>query len=67
MIEAAALVALVVQDWGDFTIITTLLVFNAVLGFWEELTIAIESLKSSLALLSRALRDGDNRHETIQG
>jgi H+-transporting ATPase len=67
MIEAAALVALVVQDCGDFTIITTLLVFNAVLGFWEELTIAIESLKSSLALLSRALRDGDNRHETIQG
>ena len=29
MIEAAALMALLVQDWGDFTIITSLLVFNA--------------------------------------
>ena len=36
MIEAAALVALVVKDWGDFTIITSLLLFNALLGFWEE-------------------------------
>jgi H+-transporting ATPase len=29
MIEAAALMALVVGDWGDFTIITSLLLFNA--------------------------------------
>ena len=36
MIEAAALMALLVKDWGDFAIITGLLVFNAVLGFWEE-------------------------------
>src|SRR6266542_6477338 len=33
MIEAAALVALIVRDWGDFTIITALLLFNALLGF----------------------------------
>src|SRR5208337_2423174 len=36
MIEAAAFMALLVKDFGDFTIITLLLVFNAVLGFWEE-------------------------------
>src|SRR6266496_2540096 len=36
MIEAAALMALVVGDFGDFTIITSLLLFNALLGFWEE-------------------------------
>jgi H+-transporting ATPase len=36
MIEAAALMAFIVGDWGDFTIITSLLLFNALLGFWEE-------------------------------
>ena len=36
MIEAAAIMALVVKDYGDFTIIAALLLFNAVLGFWEE-------------------------------
>ena len=36
MIEAAALMALIVGDWGDLTIITSLLLFNALLGFWEE-------------------------------
>src|SRR5256886_11687584 len=34
MIEAAALMALIVRDWGDFTIIISLLLFNALLGFW---------------------------------
>jgi H+-transporting ATPase len=33
MIEAAALMALIVGDWGDLTIITSLLLFNALLGF----------------------------------
>ncbi len=36
MIEAAALMALIVRDWGDFAIIASLLLFNALLGFWEE-------------------------------
>src|SRR6266511_1359242 len=60
MIEAAALMALIVRDWGDFTIITALLLFNALLGFWEEhaASNALEALKSSLALKARALRDG---------
>src|ERR1043166_2841382 len=60
MIEAAALMALIVRDWGDFTIITSLLLFNALLGFWEEhaASNALEALKSSLALKARALRGG---------
>jgi H+-transporting ATPase len=60
MIEAAALMALIVRDWGDFTIITSLLLFNALLGFWEEheASNALDALKSSLALKARALRDG---------
>src|SRR6476659_5481845 len=60
MIEAAALMAFIVGDWGDFTIITSLLLFNAVLGFWEEheASNALDALKSSLALKARALRDG---------
>jgi len=36
MIEAAALMALIVGDWGDLTIITSLLLFNALLGFWHQ-------------------------------
>src|SRR5213595_2175834 len=32
MIEAAALMAFVVGDWGDFAIITSLLLFNACWG-----------------------------------
>src|SRR6266851_10206179 len=58
MIEAAALMAFIVGDWGDFTIITSLLLFNALLGFWEEheASNALDALKSSLALKARALR-----------
>src|SRR5437899_7169500 len=60
MIEAAALMALIVRDWGDFTIITALLLFNALLGFWEEheASNALDALKNCLALKARVLRDG---------
>src|SRR5437773_4321895 len=60
MIEAAALMAFIVGDWGDFTIITSLLLFNALLGFWEEheASNALDALKDSLALKARALRGG---------
>src|SRR4030095_16687679 len=60
MIEAAALMAYIVGDWGDFTIIASLLLFNALLGFWEEheASNALDALKSSLALKARALRGG---------
>src|SRR5216117_1144477 len=60
MIEATALMAFIVRDWGDFTIIASLLLFNALLGFWEEheASNALDALKSSLALKARALRGG---------
>src|SRR5438046_4327899 len=60
MIEAAALMALIVKDWGDFTIIASLLLFNALLGFWEEheASNALDALKNSLALKARVLRGG---------
>ncbi len=60
MIEAAALMAAIVRDWGDFTIILALLFFNAGLGFWEEHSAsnALAALKGSLALKAKALRDG---------
>jgi H+-transporting ATPase len=60
MIEAAALMALIVRDWGDFAIIASLLLFNALLGFWEEheASNALDALKNSLALKARVLRDG---------
>jgi len=60
MIEAAALMALIVRDWGDFTIIASLLLFNALLGFWEEheASNALDALKNSLALRARVLRGG---------
>src|SRR5260370_14026492 len=60
MIEAAALMAFIIGDWGDFTIITSLLLFNALLGFWEEheASNALDALKSSLALKARALCNG---------
>src|SRR6516164_3136709 len=48
MIEAAALMSLIVRDWGDFAIITALLLFNALLGFWEERVAsnALDALKN---------------------
>jgi H+-transporting ATPase len=60
MIEAAALMALLVKDWGDFAIIMALLVFNAGLGFWEEhaASNALAALKGALAQKAKALRGG---------
>lgn len=59
MVEAPAIMALIIQDWVDFGIITFMLVFNAVLGFWEEnaASNALATLKKSLALTAKALRD----------
>jgi H+-transporting ATPase len=63
MIEAAAILSAVVQHWADFAIITTLLVVNAVIGFWEEHQAGntIASLKKQLALKARVLRNGSWR------
>jgi H+-transporting ATPase len=59
MVEAPAAMAFVIRDWVDFSIILFMLVFNGVLGFWEESAAsnALSALKSSLALTAKALRD----------
>jgi H+-transporting ATPase len=63
MIEAAAVLSLVLGDWADFGIITTMLVVNAGVGFWEEnkADTEIQLLKKRLAPNARVLRDGEWR------
>ncbi|MCP3968123.1 MAG: plasma-membrane proton-efflux P-type ATPase [Lentisphaerae bacterium] len=63
MIEAAAVLSLIACDWSDFGIIVVMLVFNALIGFWEEhkASNALEALKKGLALKARACRDGSWR------
>ena len=60
MIEAAAILSLLVHHRADFVIITILLVVNAIVGFWEEYEAGntIEALKAKLALNARVKRDG---------
>lgn len=60
MIEAAVIMSAIIQHWPDFGIIFTLLMMNAVVGFWQEHKAgnAIELLKQRLALKARILRDG---------
>lgn len=60
MIEIAAVLSLIAEDWKDLCIIMFMLIFNALIGFWEEhkASNALDALKKSLALKARALRDG---------
>jgi H+-transporting ATPase len=60
MIEIAAVLSAIVQHWVDLGIIAVLLLFNAVIGFWQEFQAAnaVEDLKKQLALKARAKRDG---------
>lgn len=63
MIEAAAILSLIAGDLGDFAVIIVMLLFNALIGFWEEHKAgnALEALKKGLALKARTLRDGQWR------
>jgi H+-transporting ATPase len=73
MIEAAAILSLVVHHWVDLGIIVTLLLFNAGVGFWQEYQAgnAVAALKKKLALKSRVLRQGSwqllNARELVPG
>jgi H+-transporting ATPase len=60
MIEVAAVLSGIVRHWDDLGIILALLVFNGVIGFWQEFKAAnaLEALKKQLALTARVLRDG---------
>ena len=59
MIEVAAILSAVLHHWPDLYIIGFLLLFNAVVGFWEEheASNALEDLKKQLAVKARVLRD----------
>ena len=64
MIEAAVILSAVDRHWADFFIILTLLVANAVVGFWEEHQAgnAIAALKAKLAIKAQVKRDGKWTH-----
>ncbi|MBU7024544.1 MAG: HAD-IC family P-type ATPase, partial [Theionarchaea archaeon] len=59
MIEAAAIMSIIIHHMEDFYIIFALLMLNAVVGFWQEHKAdnAIELLKKKLAPSARVLRD----------
>jgi H+-transporting ATPase len=60
MIEIAAVLSAIVQHWPDLFITMVLLLFNAVVGFWQEhrAANAVDALKEQLALKARVKRDG---------
>ncbi len=60
MIETAAILSIIAGDVKDFVVIVSLLIFNAVIGFWEEHKAgnALAALKKGLALKAKVLRDG---------
>lgn len=60
MIEAAAIIAAVIQRWDDFYIILAMLLLNAGVGFWQRQKAdhAIDLLKQKLALNARVRREG---------
>lgn len=61
MIEIAAILSAIIGHWDDLIIISVLLVFNGLVGFWEEhkASNALSALKSQLAVKARVLRDGN--------
>ena len=65
MIEAAAVLSLVIHHLEDFWIILALLLLNAGVAFWQEYKAgnAIEALKQRLALKAKVLRD--NRWQLV--
>lgn len=60
MIEAAAIISFFRQDWPDFIVISILLLYNAIVGFWQDnkAANALAVLKQGLAAKAHVLRDG---------
>ncbi|MFX1388822.1 MAG: plasma-membrane proton-efflux P-type ATPase [Promethearchaeota archaeon] len=60
MIEIAAVLSAIIEEWDDFIIIIAMLLINSVVRFWEENKAdnAIELLKEKLALRAKVLRNG---------
>jgi H+-transporting ATPase len=65
LIEAAAVISALRRDWPDFAVVTGLLLYNAVVGFWQDnkAANALAALKKGLAPRARVLRDGQWRNE----
>jgi len=59
MIEATVIISALINHWDDFFIIMSLLMLNAVVGFWQEHKAdnAIALLKEKLAINAKVLRD----------
>src|SRR6185503_2619871 len=59
LIEAAAIISALRRDWADFAVVTGLLMYNAVVGFWQDnkAANALAALKKGLAPRARTLRD----------
>ncbi len=60
LIEAAAVISAIRRDWPDFGVVAGLLIYNAVVGFWQDdkAAKALAALKKGLAPRARVLRDG---------
>ncbi|MBM3623795.1 MAG: HAD-IC family P-type ATPase, partial [Alphaproteobacteria bacterium] len=60
LIEAAAIISALRRDWPDFGVVAGLLLYNAVVGFWQDnkAANALAALKKNLAPRARVLRDG---------
>ena len=60
LIEAAAIISALRRDWPDFAVVTGLLIYNGVVGFWQDnkAANALAALKKGLAPRARVLRDG---------
>ncbi|KAI8902417.1 hypothetical protein BC833DRAFT_616706 [Globomyces pollinis-pini] len=60
LLELAVVLSAVLHDWLDFGILVFVLIANAVIGFHEEAKAesALDALKNTLALKTRAWRNG---------
>lgn len=59
--EAAAIIAIAVNDWADFALIVALLLMNSFISYHEEASAdqAIKALAAALAPKAKALRNGE--------
>jgi H+-transporting ATPase len=69
MIEIAAILTALLKHWPDLIIIAILLIFNAVVGFWQEFQAAnaVDALKKQLALKARVKRNGEWQEVEAKG
>merc|ERR1719223_1554811 len=60
MLEIAAVLSAVIEDWPDFAVITLMLVVNALIGFHEEHKAkqSLDALKASMTATCPTKRDG---------